>query len=218
MGRFFNIDSPLMRGMSKVADLMVLNLLVIICCIPIVTIGAALSAMHYVLIKMNKDEGSYIAKMFFTSFKDNLLQGTILWIINVVGIILFSYDVYVFFFVANTMPPLVLIFVLVVGVLFVMTTFYFYPLQARFINSVGKTIRNAFFVMILNFPKSILIILVYAVPCAMILLTSYFIPIVFMFGITAPGYIAVKLYSKVFARIEPKEADITEDMDFHIQE
>lgn len=216
MGRFFSIDSPLMRGMSKVADLMILNLLVIVTCIPIITIGASMSAMHYVLIKINKDEGSYVAKMFLTSFKDNFVQGTLLWIVNLAGIVLFSYDVYVFFFAPNTLPSLALIFVLVVGVLFVMTTIYFYPLQARFINPVGKTIRNAFFVMILNFPKSILILLIYAIPCVMMLLSSYLLPAVILFGVTVPGYAAVKLYSKVFAKIEPKEEHITEDIDFRV--
>lgn len=217
MGRLFNIDSPLMRGMSKVADLMILNLLVILTCIPIITIGASLSAMHYSLIKLNRNEGSYIAKMFFSSFKENLFQGTLLWLINVVGLALFSYDVYVFFFAPNTLPPLALVFVLVVGILFVMTTFYFYPLQARFINPVGKTIRNAFFVMILNFPKSILIILIHAIPLLILLYSTFFAPVVFLFGFTVPGYLAVKLYSKVFAKIEPEEPKVAEDMDFRVQ-
>ena len=99
-----------------------------------------------------------------------------------------------------------------------MTTFYFYPLQARFVNPISKTIRNAFFVMILNFPKSLLIILVYAIPCLMVIFASYFIPAVLLFGFTVPGYVAVKLYSKVFAKISPKEVEISEDMDFRIQD
>lgn len=218
MGNFFSIDSPLMRGMSKVADLMILNLLFILTSIPIITIGASMSAMHYVLIKINKNEGSYVAKMYFSSFKENFVQGTVLWLVNIAGIALFAYDVYVFFFANNTLPTLALIFVLAVGVLFIMTTIYFYPLQARFINPVGKTIRNAFFVMILNFPKSILIMLIYCIPVAIVILASFFIPAVLLFGFSVPGYLAVKLYSKVFAKIEPKEAEITEDMDFHVQD
>lgn len=218
MGSFFSIDSPLMRGMSKVADLMILNLLVILTSIPIITIGASMSAMHYVLIKINKDEGSYVAKMYLKAFKENFAQGTMLWLVNIAGIALFAYDVYVFFFANNTLPTLALIFVLAVGILFIMTTIYFYPLQARFINPVGKTIRNAFFVMILNFPKSILIMLIYSVPFLMVIFASFFIPAVLLFGCTVPGYFAVKLYSKVFAKIEPKEAEITEDMDFHVQD
>lgn len=218
MGRFFSIDSPLMRGMSKVADLMILNLLVIVTCIPIITIGASLSAMHYVLIKLNRDEGTSVPKMYFSSFRENFVQGTVLWFVNLVAIGLFTYDAYVFFFANNTMPVMVLIFVVAVGVLFLMTTMYFYPLQARFINPVTKTIRNSFFVMVLNFPKSVIMLLVYIIPVLLLLLSSFFIPMLFLFGISVPGYVAVKLYSKVFSRLEPKEAEIADDLDFHVQD
>ena len=51
MGKLFNIDSPVMRFLGKVADLMILNLVTLLCCIPVVTIGASLTAMHYVLLK-----------------------------------------------------------------------------------------------------------------------------------------------------------------------
>lgn len=217
MGRFFSIDSPLMRGMSKVADLMILNLLVIVTCIPVVTIGASLSAMHYVLIKLSKNEGSYVAKMYIKSFKENFVQGTVLWLVNLAGIGLFAYDAYVFFFAPNTMPVMVLIFVVAVGVLFLMTAMYFYPLQARFVNPVTKTMRNAFFVMVLNFPKSILTVLVYAVPVLILIFSDFFLPMLFLFGITVPGYVSVKLYRKVFEKIEPDEAEIADDMDFHVQ-
>lgn len=218
MGRFLSIDSPLMRGMSKVADLMILNLLVILTCVPVITIGASLSAMHYVLIKLNRNEGTSVFKMYFKSFKENLLQGTVLWLINLVGLLFFSYDVYIFFFAPNTLPPVALIFVIAVGILFVMTSMYFYPLQARFVNPVGVTLRNAFFIMVINFPKSILMIIIYCLPVILMMLESLFIPMALLFGITVPGYMAVKLYSKIFAKIEPKEEEIAEDMEFHIND
>ena len=39
--KLFNLDSPLMQFLNKVADLMWLNVLTLICCIPIVKIGRA---------------------------------------------------------------------------------------------------------------------------------------------------------------------------------
>jgi len=56
MGKFFNLDSPLMRFMTKLADLMILNLLFLITCIPVITIGAAWTSLYYVTLKMVKDE------------------------------------------------------------------------------------------------------------------------------------------------------------------
>ena len=65
MSSFFNMDSPIMRFLSRLCDLMILNILCLICCIPIVTIGASITALYSVTLKMVKGEDSYIAKGFF---------------------------------------------------------------------------------------------------------------------------------------------------------
>ena len=54
--KFFNLDSPVMVFLSKVANLMILNVLTIICCIPIFTAGAAITALYYVTIKMARGD------------------------------------------------------------------------------------------------------------------------------------------------------------------
>ena len=55
MGKFFDMDSPIMRFLNRVGDLMILNLLMIVCCIPVITVGAAFTAQHYVLLKIVRD-------------------------------------------------------------------------------------------------------------------------------------------------------------------
>lgn len=52
MDRFFNMDNKFFTFMSRVADLIILNLLCIVCCIPVVTIGPSIAAMFYVTLKM----------------------------------------------------------------------------------------------------------------------------------------------------------------------
>ena len=52
MDKFFNMDGPVMRGLTRVFDLVLLNLLTVLCSIPLITIGASLAAMHSVLLKM----------------------------------------------------------------------------------------------------------------------------------------------------------------------
>lgn len=54
--KLFDIEGPLMQGLTKIADLMILNLLTILCCLPIFTIGAALTALHYQVLKMVRHE------------------------------------------------------------------------------------------------------------------------------------------------------------------
>ena len=66
--KFLNLDSPLMQGLGKMADLMWLNVLTLICCLPIVTIGASLTAMNYMALKIARNEECYITRGFFKSF------------------------------------------------------------------------------------------------------------------------------------------------------
>ena len=77
MGRIFSLDSPLFSFLNKVADLILLNILTMICCLPIITIGASMTALHYVVLKMVRDEESYIVRSYFKSFRQNFKQATI---------------------------------------------------------------------------------------------------------------------------------------------
>ena len=77
----FDEGSPVLRFLNRVTDLLVLNLLALLMCLPVVTVGASLTAMHYVLLKLVRDEEGYIAKSFFRSFKRNFLQATVIWLI-----------------------------------------------------------------------------------------------------------------------------------------
>ena len=70
MGRFFNMDNKFFTVMGRIADLCILNIICLVCCIPIVTAGASITAMYYVTLKMVRNEEAYIVRSFFKSFKD----------------------------------------------------------------------------------------------------------------------------------------------------
>ena len=78
MDRLFNMDNKFFTVMGRVADLIMLNVVFLICCLPIVTIGASLTALHYVTLKMARNEESYIIRSFFKSFKQNFKQATVI--------------------------------------------------------------------------------------------------------------------------------------------
>ena len=79
--KLFNPESRFMEALSTISDLMILNLVTLVCCLPVITIGAALTGMHYVLLKMVRREEGYIVRSYFKSFKENFLQATIIWIL-----------------------------------------------------------------------------------------------------------------------------------------
>ena len=61
MSNFFNMDNSLWRFLGRLADVMILNIVFLITCLPVVTIGAAWTSLSYVTLKMSRDEESYIA-------------------------------------------------------------------------------------------------------------------------------------------------------------
>lgn len=71
-----------MRALGVVWDLIVLNLLFLVCCIPVVTIGPAITALHYVTTKMaGEKDGTPVVGNFFKSFRANFRQGVLMGIL-----------------------------------------------------------------------------------------------------------------------------------------
>lgn len=203
MGKLFDLDSPFVQALNKVADLMWLNILVIFTSLPIFTFGAAITAAHYVALKIKRGEEGYVTKDFFRSFKENFKQSTLIWLIIllVVGVILG--DIYIMFYagvaeIATWMQVLVM----AAGILVVFTVMWVFALQAKFSNAVKVTIKNAFAVSIWQFPKTILMVVASCVPVAVCFVSMSVFPIVFLFCFTFPVYVSVLLYDKTFKKLE----------------
>lgn len=203
MGKLFNLDSPFMQFLNKVADLMWLNVLTLICCIPIFTIGASLTAAHYAALKLKRNEEGYITREFFKSFKMNFRQATLIWLIALVFIIVLACDFYI---MGNSegISYWIRVVIMAAGVLLTFTLTWVFAMQARFTNTIKSTIKNAFAFSILKFPRTILMIVVNLVPLALFVLDLRTFPIVLFFGISVPIYVSAMLYNKVFKDLEER--------------
>lgn len=73
-------DSKFFNFMSKLGDFVVLNLLFIITCIPVFTIGTSLCALYTVCKKRLADEESYIIRGYLAIWKENFKNATIIWL------------------------------------------------------------------------------------------------------------------------------------------
>lgn len=211
MGRIFNLDSPLMAGLSKLADLIWLNILAFICCIPIVTVGASLTALNYVALKMVRNEDGYVTKDFFKSFKQNFKQATIIWLIMVLVFVVIIGDLFIFSFSTLTFPMGLRIALGVIGVLVLFSTMLVFPILARFENTIKNTFRNSLLMGILAMPKTVLMIIIWAIPTAVTIFIPQGFPFVIAFGISGPVFLSAMLYNKTFKRFEPKEEETNGD-------
>ncbi|MDE7013135.1 MAG: YesL family protein [Kineothrix sp.] len=205
MGRIFDMDSPVMRFLGRVADLMILNLVTLLCCLPVVTIGASLTAMHYVLLKMVRNEDSYIIRSFFKSFKENFKQATVIWLIMLVFLIVFGADIMIINHSGMEFPSALKIILFALAMIGYMVMCYVFPVLCRFENTIRKTIKNALFMAILSFPKTIVMMVLYVSPIILIYFFTMAVPLVILFGISAPAYLSAMLYSGTFKKFEPEE-------------
>lgn len=211
MGRIFSLDSPLFSFLSKVADLILLNILTLICCLPIVTVGASMTALHYVVLKMVRDEESYIVRSYFKSFKQNFKQATIIWLILLlVGAVLIG-DLFILSFSTIRFSNWIRIALFTVIIIVLLATMHLFPVLSRFDNTIKNTFKNSFFMGILTLPKTILMLLCWVAPLVIAAFIVQATPIVFMLGISAPAYLCAKLYNKTFKRFEPEEEIVGDD-------
>ena len=148
----FNPDSPFFQFMNSLAAFIGLNVVFLITCLPIFTIGPALTALYTVTMKEARKEGGYIFSTYFKAFKENFRQSTAAFFIQLVLALVFLFNAH-FWGAQNTVLGNALMFVITALLVVLALTFmYCFPLMARFENSVKQTMKNAFFVAVTH-PK-----------------------------------------------------------------
>lgn len=202
MGKWFALESPLIQGMNKVADLMWLNILVLFCSLPIFTIGASYTAAHYVALKIHRNEEGYITKDFFSAFKSNFKQSTLIWLILMVVIVILGCDYYLIMNDKIEVPYFLRIVILAATFIFAFMLMWIFPLQAKFDNTISRTIKNSFAVGLMKFPRSFLMLVFYLLPWLIVWLSLRTLPLFLVFGLSVPIYFSVMLYSKFFKKLE----------------
>lgn len=218
--KFFSLDSPLMKVLNKMTDILWLNILTLLLCIPVVTAGAAFTALHYVSLKMARDEEGYITKDYFKSFKENFKQATIIWIIALLLIVILVVDYFCIRF--TSYPTFMFASITAAAVLLYCTLLYVFPVLSHFENNIRGTIKNSFFMSILALPRTVLMIVLTIVPPGVVWLVWHFetmgwlVPLAFLFWFSAPAYFSAKLYSKTFKRFEPEQEAIADDYSWSV--
>lgn len=216
MNNLFNPDNKFFAFMGKVADLMILNLLCIVCCLPIVTAGASITALYYVTLKIARNEETYIARGFFHSFKENFKQATIIHLIMIVLGALLIFDLY---FVRVLQPKsgvykAASYMFMAALVVYAMVLTYIYPVLAKFYNTIRHTFQNAVLMSIRHLPYTLLMFAVTIAPVALMFLietfSSYIILFYMLMGFAVVALLNSYLFVKIFDRYIPAEDDSEE--------
>lgn len=202
MGSFFSPDSKFMQTMSRLADLVVLNLLFLVSCVPLFTIGAASTAMYTVCFQLGTEKESGIFRTYFRSFQENFKQSTILFLILALLLLALFFDTLLLFSMTGWLRYGCVLtgFLLVLAVLMYS---YAFPLLSQFANSTRQTLKNSLFLSLGYLPRSLLIGALNVFPLALALLNLYtFLQTAMMWAFlyfSAAAYFNSLLLKKVFA-------------------
>lgn len=201
MNNLFSMDNKFFTFMNKVADLIILNILWLICCIPIVTAGASTTALFYSTIKLVRGEESYVSKDFFKSFRENLKQGILIWLIMLLAGLIIGADFYILYVSDISYKIYILPVFLFIALIYYIILLYIFPLLSKFENTTKNMFKNALLIGIRNLPLTILL----GIFVGIIAVTAYIfvalIPLWLFLGVALAAYLASFIYSKIFEKI-----------------
>ncbi len=200
MGNIFDYEGPFVSFFERLADIVILNVIFLICCIPVITIGASVTALSTITQKMSRKEEGYIVRGFFKAFRENFLQATAIWLILLVLSSVFAVDMR---FIASFGSPVFqmvfrcLLFIL--GFLILFEFIYVFPLLAKFDNTILNTMRNALLLSLRYLPWTVVLLLLNVLP----LIAGYIylqvgVPFYLIMGFSLISLASAQIFKRLF--------------------
>ena len=209
MNNLFNPENPIIRFLHHFFDVMLLNALFIITCIPIFTIGTAITAMYHMTLTMIDGEDPYIVKGYFRSFRENFKQATLLWIPLFLAGLFFAVDLYIIYQVIDPgysylqFPVWIFIFIIISLII------YAFPLLGNYQNTTKQILKNAILLSISNFPTTIFIVVLHLGIMYIASASAQSLVIVgslaLFFGFAGVAYFCSLFLAKIFHKCEENE-------------
>lgn len=207
LSEFFNYDNAVWRFIAKLWDVLILNLIWMVCCIPVFTIGASTTALYYVMLKVADDSDSHHLQLFFKSFRMNFKQSTVIWLVMLAVGAVIAVDIR-FFSVSGIVSGAaknIIVYLLLVGaVVYAAVFLYIFPLQCRFYNKIRKTFVNALLMSIKHFPQTILMLVADGL---IILLTVTRFPLLVFWGGGLIAFANSFFFNRIFVKYMPEKKD-----------
>ncbi|MBQ9166501.1 MAG: YesL family protein [Oscillospiraceae bacterium] len=169
MYEIMHSDNRLFQILSRLGDLIALNLLFVVTCLPLVTIGSAFSAMYSVLFRLLDEEETPVLRTYWKAFKQNFKPSLPLWLpMAAIALLLVVNNV----LLQNMSGSLVGVFsvvVMIAQVLYLCVFSYLFPMLALFENTAKDYFKKSLFFSVSHFPSTLAICAIQILP--VILLT-----------------------------------------------
>lgn len=214
MNRLFNIDNPVMQFISKIFDLVVLNLLFILFSIPVITMGASLSALYYVSLKILRGEDPYIWQNFFKAFRQNFRQSTLIWILLLLAVVFLGMDFYIINSQDTVIFAIVRVFLWIIcGILFCIFL-YIFPIISHFVCSTKQAFKNSVCMIIGFLPYTVIMLALSGLILYLCTASASTLALVIIIsGICGHSVVAFTFcifFDRMFRKYEPEEKTTVE--------
>lgn len=204
-----NEDNVIHIFLNKLGDIIVANLLFLVCCIPIITIGPALTALYHCMLRTVKGNNNGTTKTFFRAFKENFRQSLIVWLgLLAVGFILFLNIRFLQNTASVVSKPLFYVSLGIAGLVIILAL-YIFPVIAAFANTTMNLLKNAYVFAFLHFPSTLAIAVITILPMFMTYRDVKLLPLYaccwFFFGFGLTAYVNSLLLYRMFKPFLEKE-------------
>lgn len=206
--------NPVLDFINTMCNFIVLNLVFLITCLPVITIGTALSSLYYVTLREARGEYGYLVRTYIKEFKKNLKSGTkAFFILFLIGaVLLFNLG---FWAGIGTIPSTIINGLVIVALIaWVLTFTYTFALIARFKNTTRQTLKNAFCLMMSSPKYTFSFAGIYIVIICFCLFLQPMKILMVLFGFAYIAYCQSFLFAKIFEPYEKEgEKDFTDTLE-----
>lgn len=198
----FRPDSRLIRFLTRVCDLLFLNIALVLCCCTVVLSGAAVTALYTATLKIVREQYCDPLKDFFRALRENFLPSSCAAVLLLVNVTLIATLREVLYAETLLVSPLVFVLLSIAAVLLTALLSYLFPLLARFENSFSNHLGNAARLALANLPVTFLITVVNLLPLLICVLIPAALGAVFAFwfllGFAAEAWVNSFYLNRIF--------------------
>lgn len=209
--RIFRYNSPLMTFLSRLADMMILNVLWLICCLPVVTAGAATTALYSCVMNLDEPNEQPVFRRFFQAFRCGFGRSTVLLAVWVVMMAVVLVNLWFYLVLIRDPSRWLRILPLIPAVLMLLVSSYLFPLQAKFENSLLGTVKNAFSLTLVHLPTTVVITVIHMLPVLVLYYFTnifvYLLAVWTLFGFALLAYLNGHFLKKVFYQHLPQSEE-----------
>ena len=199
--------NPVIDFINTLCNFFVLNLIFLITCVPVFTIGSALASLYYVMSKETKGEYGYLVRTYIREFKRNFKDGTLAFLplFMAGGMILFNLLFWPMR--GSALSSGITGLLTALSVIWLVIFHYTFPLVGRFVNTPVNSIKNAWGLAVRNLKWTVALLLIdVCTACFCLFISLDTVLMIFLsLGFVLIAYGQSFIFNKIFSPYEKNE-------------